>query len=276
MKNNKYKILVLSDLKETTNNVVKSSISLAKMINGEVNFFHVRKPLDVIKIDNQLSAMRSLNQEHTAIEKEIQAILWPISDAYHVTIDYSFSIGNLKTKIGAYIKEYQPDIIVLGKRKSKKIKFIGDSITNFVLNKFDGAILLVANSKDLEPNKKLSFGLFNSQDQTFNSDFAEHLIYNAEKPLASFNIIKKGSDTYKDNGANDQKVIDYTFEDSADAIGNISKYLSKTKIDILLVNRMQHKTKTPTNFVNTAIDDLMDNLNTSLLIGSKSVSKTLV
>ncbi|WP_047417300.1 universal stress protein [Cellulophaga sp. Hel_I_12] len=276
MKNKKYKILVLSDLKDTTQNVLKSSISLAKMVNGEINFFHVKKPLDVIKRDNQLSAMRSLNQGHTAIEKEIQSMLWPISDAYNVPIDYSFSIGNIKTEIEVYINEYQPDIIVLGKRNPKMIKFIGDSITNFVLNKFDGAIMMVANSKDLEPNKKLSFGLFNSQDQTFNSDFTEHLITNAQKPLTSFSVIKKGSDTNKIESSSDQKVIAYTFEDSADAIGNISKYLSKTKIDVLLVNRMKNKAKTPTSFVNTTIKDLMDDLNISLLIGNKSASKNLV
>jgi len=276
MKNNKYKILVLSDLKDTTQNVLKSSISLAKMVNGEINFFHVKKPVDVIKRDNQLSAMRSLNQEHTAIEKEIQSILWPISDAYNVTIDYSFSIGNLKTEIEAYLKEYQPDIVVLGKRNSRMIKIIGDSITNFVLNKFNGAIMMVANSKDLEPNKKLSFGLFNSQEQAFNSDFTEHLIFNAQKPLTSFSIIKKGGDTNKNKSSSDQKVIDYSFEDSADAIRNLSKYLSKTKIDVLLVNRMKNKAEMPTNLVDADIIDIMDDLNISLLIGSKSVSKTLV
>lgn len=38
MKKNKYKILVLSDLKKTTVSTLKSTVNLAKMIGGEVFF----------------------------------------------------------------------------------------------------------------------------------------------------------------------------------------------------------------------------------------------
>ena len=44
MKNNKYKILVLSDLSKTTRNTLKSSISLAKIVDADINFLYVKKP----------------------------------------------------------------------------------------------------------------------------------------------------------------------------------------------------------------------------------------
>ena len=71
MKNNRYKILVLSDLKDSTNSILKSSVSLAKMINGDVAFFHVKKATDVVENDSQLSAIRTINKLHTKTRSQI-------------------------------------------------------------------------------------------------------------------------------------------------------------------------------------------------------------
>jgi len=138
MKDKKYKILVLSDLNESTDTILKSTISLANMIDGNIDFFHVKKPDDVVKKDNQLSAIRSINQEHFSTKKKIKNVIEPISKDYGIHISYTLSYGNVKNEIGKHIKESQPDIIVLGKRNSKTFKLIGDSITQFVLKEYDG------------------------------------------------------------------------------------------------------------------------------------------
>ena len=39
MENNKYKILVLSDLKDTASTTLKSTIGLAKMIDADIHCF---------------------------------------------------------------------------------------------------------------------------------------------------------------------------------------------------------------------------------------------
>jgi len=77
MKKNKnnYKILVLSDLKSTSNTTLKSTISLAKMIGGDIEFFHAKKPTDVVKNENQLSAMRAINANYNETDKKIRDLV---------------------------------------------------------------------------------------------------------------------------------------------------------------------------------------------------------
>ncbi len=82
MKNNRYKILVLSDLKNSTNSTLKSSVSLAKMINGDVDFFHVKKATDIVEYESQLSAIRTINKLHTTTSTEIQHLIDTISKDY--------------------------------------------------------------------------------------------------------------------------------------------------------------------------------------------------
>jgi len=57
MNRNKYKILVLTDLKENSEETIEYAISIAKEIGGAIELLCVKKPLDFIKTDNPLSAM---------------------------------------------------------------------------------------------------------------------------------------------------------------------------------------------------------------------------
>ncbi len=126
---NNYKILVLSDLKSSSKSTINSAVSLAKMIGGTVDLFHVKTPSEVVLRENQLSAIRSINEQHHKIRNKINELITPITEENEIPINYKFEIGNVKNEIGKYIKETQPDIIVLGKRKPKQLNFIGDSIT---------------------------------------------------------------------------------------------------------------------------------------------------
>ena len=49
------------------------------MIDGDIKFFHVKKPSDVVERESQLSAMRTINQEQIITGKKIQEALDPIS-----------------------------------------------------------------------------------------------------------------------------------------------------------------------------------------------------
>ena len=59
----KYKILVLSNLDSSTQKILKSAVSLAKMIDGQIEVFSVTKPTEIIAGDNQLSAIRTINTQ---------------------------------------------------------------------------------------------------------------------------------------------------------------------------------------------------------------------
>ena len=66
---------MLSVLKNSTNSTLKSSVSLAKMINGDVDFSHVKKATDIVENESQLSAIPFINKLHTTTNTERQHIL---------------------------------------------------------------------------------------------------------------------------------------------------------------------------------------------------------
>ncbi len=273
MKKKKHKILVLTDLKDSTSATIKSTISLSKMIDGDIELFYVKNASDVVKRDNQLSAIRTINSEYRAANKKIQNLIKSISDNYHETINYRLAIGNVKNEIDSYIKEHQPDIIVLGKRKSIPLNFIGDNITDFILKNHNGVIMIVANENALEPNKKLSLGILNGIEQPPNILFADDLMKHIQEPLKSFKIIDNSSSPKQVNTATNKQIVEYVFENGDDSINTLSNYLSKKNINLLCIDR--DKKDVNNNQENTSkldIKDVISKLNVSLLISGKQNS----
>ncbi|AUC82844.1 universal stress protein [Lacinutrix sp. Bg11-31] len=263
MKNNKYKILVLSDLKKNTSSSIKSSISLANMIGGEVTLFNVKKHIDIVEGDNQLSAIRTLNEEHINTKKEIKALIDPIAKEYNVAIDYSYSFGKVKEEIRNYIKVYNPDIIVLGQRDSSPLQLIGDSITRFILKEFKGAVMITANENALVPNEKMTLGIFNDSNRVLNTKFSKDLITHTKAPLKSFKIINSQKEIKKASVENEEKMEEYVFEENTNAMNTLSSYLLKSNINLLCIDRVQDKTK---NTAETPLNKIISQLNVSLLV----------
>jgi nucleotide-binding universal stress UspA family protein len=240
MKKHKYKILVLSDLKESKSKTLLSTVSLAKMIDADINFFYVKKPNEILEKENQLSANRVINKEYYLTEKEIQNLITPISKDYGVTINYAYVFGNIKNEIEKFINDSKPDIIVLGKRKPKALSFIGDNITDFVLKTHSGAIMIADNESVLEPMK-------------------------------SFKIIKNQNTTKKTDALTGGKMVEYVFEHNVNTIKHLSGYLSKNNINLLCVDRVQNNKKT--NLIKSDIKKIIKNLNVSLLFTGKEEYK---
>ena len=165
MKNNNPKILVLSDMKSTSDKVLKNTLELAKLVNGNVSFFHVKKPTEVVERESQLSAVRTINEKYIATDKEIKSLIDSVSENEKTKITYNYAFGNIKEEIRTKINEIKPDIVVLGKRKPKVLKFIGDNVTDFVLNKYNGPVMIASEHKVLEAKKDLSLGILNQSDK---------------------------------------------------------------------------------------------------------------
>jgi nucleotide-binding universal stress UspA family protein len=260
MKKN-YKILVLSDLNKSTSNTLKSSITLAKIVNAEINFFHVKSPSDVVDTENQLSAMRSINQNYIITNNKITKLINSISTAYNVNVNHTFTTGNVKNEIEKHIQENKPDIIVLGKRKSKLINFIGDNITQFVLKKYKGVIVIAHDNRVLEPNKELGLGLFNNT--ITNDGFLQEIIQSTKKPLSYFKIVENVSTS------NDVKVLninksEYTFVKGTNVIKNVSNYLTKSNVNLLCISRKN----SISGSTKTNLNDLINKLDCSLILTS--------
>ena len=266
MKEKKYKILVLSNLKDSTNSILKSTISLAKIINCEIHFFYVKKPTELINRESQLSAIRTINREQVLTDKKIQKITKPFQEKYNVSLDYSFAFGNIKDEISNFIESYNPDIVVLGKRKAKSVTLLGDSITQFVLKKHNGVIMIAADENAIEPNEHISLGVLNGMEETFNVEFANELLEHIQKPLKSFKVVKSAEGLKASESSRNEKTIEYVFEHSDGAIQNLSNYLSKSKVNLLCIDRNQEHLNKKTNHIKTDIKDAIDKFNVSILL----------
>lgn len=225
---------------------------MAKIINGEVELFHVKKASEVVETENQLSAMRSINAEFVKAENKIKKLVDSISSEYKINIGYDFSFGNLKEEISVQIKNVQPDLVIVGKRKTKPLSLIGDQITQHVLKQYKGAVLIAAAETALEPNTPISLGFLNDTNEHLNVDFADDLIAHSQQPLKSFKIIDSSKLQEKNSTPSHPKKIEYVFEQSDSVLKNLSRYLSKNNVDLLCINREN--------------SDAINKLNVSLLV----------
>lgn len=235
MKNKSYKILVLADLKKKTDTLLKNTAGLAKMIGGEIALLHVKQPLVVVKQDNQLSAVRSINDTYTSTKKDIKQLVNPIEEDFGLTIDTTFKVGNVKEEINRQIQEMRPDIIILGQRKSIPIKFLGDGVTKHIMSTFDGLVMIASHEQVISNNKELSLGVVNGNKDFKDMDLMEKLMEQSSQPLKSFKIANRESQ----DSAQDQdgpKMVEYVFEPQDNAINNMATYLSRTNVDLLYLD----------------------------------------
>ena len=258
MKSSKHKILVLSNLNESTNKTLKSSIRLAKILDSDITFLYVKKPTEVVKAENQLSAIRTINKEYSSVGKKIKDLINPISEKYNVNINHSFIIGNIKNEIENYIENNKPDVIVIGKGKFKRPSFIGNSITEFILKKYKGIIVIADDKNILEPNDELSLGIFNNIKSI--NKFTESLINSTKKPLASFKTVKDSKVLKEESFLTDKETVEYVFDEADKGLKNVSSCLSKSNTNLLFVNR-EGENSTKKN-----IKDLIKNTDCSLIL----------
>ena len=173
----------------------------------------------------------------------------------------------MKNEIEEHIKATNPDVIVLGKRKAKGLRFLGDNITDFVLKIHKGPVMIASNKNGLAPDKELHLGLFNDNEESFDLEFTEDLIAQTKRPLKSFNIITNTNVTEEKEVSVSTKTVDFVFEKNDNTIKNLSNYLLKNDVNLLCVNRQKDKS----NVLKSEIKDVIDNVNVSLFIINKEL-----
>lgn len=257
MKANNYKIVVLSELKDDNHECLISAIRLSKLMNGTVVLFQVGKPSEIINQESQLSAIRTLNHVFSATDKKIGQKIGTLSKEHNVNIDHSFAVGNIKNEIREFLKEQQPDMVMLGKRTPKPFSMFGDNLTNFVLKNYDGPVLITQENLPMHLDRHLSLGILNDITEVKEQPFVGELLKISEKPLKLFKLANSLPIKTSTGPNIGKKVITYTFEKSDRSLSNLSAYISKCNIDLLCTNRQDILSN----------KNFMNNLNTSVLLG---------
>ena len=258
----KQKIVVLSRLKKGAISTLRSGIRLAKIIDGEVCFFCVKKPLDIIDKDSQLSAMRTINETHKLTSKKMKKIVAAAAENHGVNINFSYTFGNIQNEIEDYIQLQKPDVIVLGKGKSSLFNARNKGMIHFILKKFNGQILISDEKNPLEPNSEFSFGTVNNSINTPNQKFTELLIQDSKQPHTSFRINDAKIFEKNITVSTPENSIEYVFEKGDNAIKNIAKYVAKSNINLLNLKRDKNKLKSSSK----NLKELINSLNCSLIV----------
>lgn len=257
--------MVLAEAKDSTENILKNTAKLAHVFGGEITLFYVKKPSDVISKDNQLSALRTLNKTYVLVQKELQNLVAPISKNYGVKIQPEFTVGNVKDEVKTYIKAENPDMIVLGQSKSNPFNLMSKSVLKYLLNKFNGLVVIASSTQVLEPSQELGLGLLNNTHAALDVAWAQTLINSSRKPLKMFKATK-GHEKPAATVNTSKKVIEYVFEQGDNALKSMSKYLAKSKVDVLLVDRKTADTNTkPTSY----LSDVIGQVNVPILLTSR-------
>jgi hypothetical protein len=136
---------------------------------------------------------------------------------------------------------------------------MGDNITQFILKKYKGTVVITDQKKALDPSQELSLGLFNN---TITDDkFIKKIIDSTQQPLKSFKFVDRLTTSKKEQTLS-KKTIEYAFEKGDNVIENISNYLSKTNINLLCVNRE----RSISDSTKISINDMINNLDCSLIL----------
>ncbi|MDT0555701.1 universal stress protein [Patiriisocius hiemis] len=237
----KYKISVLSNLRKgALNNELKSSISLAKMIGAEIEVFYVKSPLDVIGYENQFSALKSIEENYIATDTRIRDIIKPIAEEYNIKIKHSFAFGNPKVEIKKYLDEATPDMVVIEKKKRIGLQSINIDLASFILKQYNGVVMIMQPKFLLNPNEKLSLGLFDSLEPKLDVDFNKVLLQHRKGPVPLFKIRDKKEAPTRTNLSDE--VEEFIFEKGVSGLKNISNYLVKKGVNLLCVDRKTLKT----------------------------------
>lgn len=149
MKNNTCKILVLTDLKDHSNDTLYYAASLSKAIGADMELFHAKSAIEIVETDSPLTAMRTINDVCNKTKKRMKKLITPISKEKDIDIKMTYGYGNVKSEIEYRIRTLQPDVIVLGHRKRKLFSFVGDNIIDFVKRKYDGIVITADDTADV-------------------------------------------------------------------------------------------------------------------------------
>ncbi len=270
-KNNK--IAVLSDLDGSLKNTLKSAVSVARATQGEIELFYVKKPTDVVKTDNQFSALRSMKDEFCETDLQIQDMIHSFSKEYQVNIEYRFSFGNVKQEINHYLKEQQPDIVLMRKRPAKPFGFLGDGITQFVLDHYKGAVVLVSDKVSLEPNQPFSVGLLNgAEPPAFLNGWGVQ--GEPTRPFKTFRFMDKSKSIEANTKKTNNEREEFVFEQNEDSIKNLSKYLLKNSINLLCIDRNLNSEPNKVNLVAEDVKKAMSIIEVSMLFKGNQHSIT--
>ncbi len=261
----KYKLLVLIDLAQVAPEVLQYAINLSKLIDGSIELFYVKTPTEIVKNDNQSSAIIAIEKERSSIKKQMEKLTERIAKEENISIKYDFTFGNIKNEVLDHLNSKQPDIVVLGKGKPKLLSFFSDNLTQFVINNFGGNVLITG--KTNTPYTDMLLGFFDEHSNQDNFEITQDLKQLSTSPIINFKFKNKEATTStKPEG--DKESITFEFEETANTLSGLSSYVLKSNVELLCLVRNTKKNRTSLliNNISSNIKQLLNKTSVPVLI----------
>ncbi len=262
----KYRLLVLMDLSKASLVALDNAIQLAEVVNGNVEVFHVKAPTDVVRYENQYSAITEIHEDYHNTMLRLRKIITNAEKKNHIQIKYQMAYGNIKIAIKEHIDKVQPDIILLGKRKSKFIDFLSNGITKFVLKHSTSNILIAGESYRFHSYSDISLGIYGKTLRKHGFQIINDLNQKGTKPTRIFNIGNK-KESENELLPNKRNVVSYVFSEGANTLDAIASYVSKTNTQLFCIprNSTNDRTLLKLGKVETPIKGVINKLNIPIL-----------
>jgi hypothetical protein len=257
----KNNIVVLINLDRPHLNIIQSSLNVASNMNAAVTFLYIKKGTDVVKNENHISAIQTLTDTHMKIDRKMRNLLDPFQQSTSTELRSKIAIGNVKSHIKRYLEDLNPDLVILGKRSKKTLPWEGDRLTQFVVNKFQGPVLISSTEQVLELNEDLSLGLLSDMVSDKPDGFVNDLLSISSRPVKSFKIANKASEPSSNNIP--FNTVEYVFDQGNNAVKNLSKYVLRNNVHLLFLDRnhvMQRSRKATSTNMNGVIHQLPSSL----------------
>ncbi len=153
------KILVSIDDSDMTEHVVNEAVSLAKATGGSLMLLHIISPLDKPYFDplfmqpiilyselHKETQKKNLNEweEFKQDKDNWLHFLCKSATSFNVKTEYTLNIGNPSTKICDMARDWDADVIVMGRRGRRGFSelFLG-SVSNYVMHHAPCSVLTV-------------------------------------------------------------------------------------------------------------------------------------
>ncbi|MFD0862056.1 universal stress protein [Sungkyunkwania multivorans] len=237
---NAYRLLVLTDLSEASERALRNAAQLAKVINGSVEALHVISIALVVDQENQVMAMRKLHKKYRKTKAMVREMVEKIAKTEDVSISTKIDYGNVKDIMLDYIKTAEPDIVVLGRRKSKVVDFIGDGITSYIIDNCQSNILISGDTQQFHSFSELSLGVYGKEIAAEGFEIIDHLHQKTNQPMRFFSIGEKEEATkgteQESNNAQDR--VSYVFVKGANALEGLANYVKHSDTRLFCIPRL--------------------------------------
>lgn len=261
----KYRILVVTDQSTSSNIALQNAVNLAKTIDGSIELFYVKPPTQVVRNVNQLSAMRELNTERNRTRRKLRTLADQIAEAEGIPIIYDFAFGNVVYEVQEHINKTQPDIVVLGKSKTKVTNLLGTDIASYLLKNYKGTLLISAEEKTISTGNDFNLGILDDFLTQETSNLTNDLEKNSTKPITFFKIKTSGNGSQEElhssevnEGTTRTKLTTFEFDQGSNLSSSVTKYVQRSGVNLLCVRKstlldLNKKLKTVTRQIQKTI-----------------------